>query len=78
MCSGGFTPSEKVQRITQPTRVLWGRQDGILDPDLYAERFVSDIPGKVDLKWVEDCGHVPHLEQPQVTCDEIADFIGVV
>jgi len=24
----------------------------------------------------EDCGHVPHLEQPSVTADMIASFMG--
>ena len=27
------------------------------------------------LVWVEECGHVPHLEQPTKTATEIVDFI---
>lgn len=27
------------------------------------------------LVWVEECGHVPHLEQPTKTAAEIVDFI---
>ncbi len=38
MGSGGFTVSTKVPKIGTETLVLWGRQDKILDPKLYAER----------------------------------------
>lgn len=38
MSSGGFAVSTKVPSINQETLVLWGRQDKILDPKLYAER----------------------------------------
>ena len=38
MGSGGFTVSTKVPNIETETLVLWGRQDKILDPKLYAER----------------------------------------
>lgn len=38
MGSGGFTVSTKVPNIDTETLVLWGRQDKILDPKLYAER----------------------------------------
>ncbi|CAB1099693.1 unnamed protein product [Ectocarpus sp. CCAP 1310/34] len=38
MSSGGFAVSTKVSSINQETLVLWGRQDRILDPKLYAER----------------------------------------
>lgn len=38
MGSGGFTVSSKVPNIETETLVLWGRQDKILDPNLYAER----------------------------------------
>lgn len=38
MGSGGFSVSTKVPNIDAETLVLWGRQDKILDPKLYAER----------------------------------------
>ena len=34
----------------------------------------QDIP-TARLQWVEDCGHVPHLEQPTLTADTIAGFV---
>jgi pimeloyl-ACP methyl ester carboxylesterase len=26
------------------------------------------------LIWIKDCGHVPHLEQPQITAKHILEF----
>ena len=60
----------------KPTLVLWGRQDKILPPEQYVDKFVSDLE-EARLEWVNDCGHVPHLEQPQRTADLIADFLGL-
>lgn len=38
MNSGGFRVSTKLPKIGTETLVLWGRQDKILDPKLYAQR----------------------------------------
>lgn len=38
MGSGGFNVSSKLPGIYTETLVLWGRQDKILDPKLYAQR----------------------------------------
>ena len=38
MGSGGFAVSSKVKSIETETLVIWGRQDKILDPKLYADR----------------------------------------
>ena len=75
MCTGGFTPSEKVPLVDCPTLVLWGRDDKILDPALYAQRFVDEMPD-AKLTYVDQCGHVPHLEKPEVAADAIAEFLG--
>ena len=74
MQSGGFKPSSKVSQITSPSLVLWGRQDGILDGTEFANKFVETLPD-ADLTWIEECGHVPHLEQPDETCSAIVDFL---
>mmetsp|Transcript_15004 Transcript_15004/g.26628 ORF Transcript_15004/g.26628 Transcript_15004/m.26628 type:complete len:406 (-) Transcript_15004:533-1750(-) len=79
MLSGGFEPSKKVPQVATETLVLWGRNDEILDPKQYAERFPREMP-RARLEWVEACGHCPHLEQPAETADKIVAFIqeGVV
>lgn len=38
MLSGGFSPSSKVSTINAPSLVLWGRQDGILDGNEFANK----------------------------------------
>jgi len=74
MLSGGFSPSSKVSQIAAPSLVLWGRQDGILDGAEFAAKFLDELPDG-QLRWIEDCGHVPHLEQADVTAQVIADFL---
>jgi len=74
MQSGGFYPSKKVPTIESPTLVLWGRQDGILDGEEFANKFVDEMPN-ASLKWIEECGHVPHLEQPDETAEAIFSFL---
>ena len=74
MKSGGFTPSAKVPTIQAPALVLWGRQDGILDGKEFANKFVETLPN-AELQWIEECGHVPHLEQPDVTAETIYTFV---
>ena len=74
MKSGGFTPSAKVPTIEAPSLVVWGRQDGILDGEEFANKFIETLPN-AELTWVEECGHVPHLEQPDVTANIILEFL---
>jgi pimeloyl-ACP methyl ester carboxylesterase len=38
MQSGGFSPSSKISKINSPALVLWGRQDGILDGEEFANK----------------------------------------
>jgi pimeloyl-ACP methyl ester carboxylesterase len=64
MKSGGFAPSKLVSQVPVPTLVLWGRQDTILDGNEFAPKFLEALP-EASLTWIEECGHVPHLEQPQ-------------
>lgn len=74
MQSGGFRPKEKVAQIDVPSLVLWGRQDGILEGKEFAPKFIDTMPN-AELQWVEECGHVPHLEQPELTARYIANFL---
>mmetsp|Transcript_26855 Transcript_26855/g.77434 ORF Transcript_26855/g.77434 Transcript_26855/m.77434 type:complete len:195 (+) Transcript_26855:2-586(+) len=73
MLSGGFSPSQKVAQIEAPSLVLWGRQDGILEKE-FAQRFLDTLPD-ASLQWIEECGHVPHLEQPEETARVISEFL---
>ena len=72
--SGGFVVSDKVPRVTQPTLVLWGRNDEILEPST-ADKFREQLQDCRGLRWIEDCGHVPHLEKPAEAAREILAFL---
>lgn len=37
-------------------------------------QFVEELPN-AQLQWIEECGHVPHLEKPEETADAIALFL---
>lgn len=73
MLDGGFYPSKKVAEIKEPTLILWGRQDNILEIE-FAQKFLDTLPD-AQLQWVEECGHVPHLEQPIAAAERITTFL---
>jgi hypothetical protein len=37
-------------------------------------KFIEELPD-AELKWIEECGHVPHLEQPEETASTILNFL---
>jgi pimeloyl-ACP methyl ester carboxylesterase len=75
--SGGYSSfKNKLSQIKQPTLILWGDSDKILGT-VDAERFNKAIPHS-KLIWISDCGHVPHLEQPQITAQHILEFQDVL
>ncbi|MEQ8969486.1 MAG: alpha/beta hydrolase [Coleofasciculus sp. C1-SOL-03] len=71
--SGGYPPiAQKLSKIQQPTLILWGKDDRILGTK-YAHKFEAAIPNS-QLLWIDDCGHVPHLEKPEITAEYIQQF----
>lgn len=72
--SGGYQPfkAKQLEEINQETLILWGDKDKILGIK-DAPKFARAIPHS-KLIWIKNSGHVPHLEQPQITAKEILDF----
>ncbi|WP_445635691.1 alpha/beta fold hydrolase [Nostoc sp. DSM 114161] len=72
--SGGYNAFrfKKLSQIVQETLILWGDSDKILGTK-DAIRFKRAIPQST-LTWIQDCGHLPHLEQPQITAQHILKF----
>jgi pimeloyl-ACP methyl ester carboxylesterase len=71
--NGGYGSfASQLVQIQQPTLILWGKQDKILGTK-DADKFAQAIPNS-KLVWIDNCGHVPHLEQPQVTATEILNI----
>lgn len=73
--SGGYSAFrfKKISQIVQQTLILWGDSDKILGTR-DAMRFKRAIPHST-LVWIQDCGHLPHLEQPQITAQHILGFL---
>jgi len=72
--SGGYGSfASQISDIKQQTLILWGRQDKILGTK-DAEKFAKAISNS-KLVWIDNCGHVPHLEKPKVTAQAILDFV---
>ncbi len=72
--SGGYSAFkfDILSKIVQPTLILWGDSDKILGTK-DATKFKSAIPHS-NLIWIQDCGHLPHLEQPKITAQYILNF----
>lgn len=72
--SGGYGSfRQQLAQLRPPTLILWGQNDRILGT-ADAAKFQQAIPNS-QLQWIENCGHVPHLEKPQITAASILEFI---
>lgn len=71
--SGGYRDfSGKLESLDLSTLILWGDCDRILGTK-DAAKFYRHLP-QSQLVWIEKCGHVPHLEKPEVTAQEILSW----
>jgi pimeloyl-ACP methyl ester carboxylesterase len=61
---GGVLTAEAqpLERVTQPVLVVWGRQDRLV-PLARSNRLLRRLP-QARLHVLEQCGHLPMLEQP--------------
>jgi pimeloyl-ACP methyl ester carboxylesterase len=63
---------DELSLITQPTLILWGRRDAVLNSH-YGIRLARDLPdAQLELL---DCGHVPQEELPQEVARLVLGFI---
>src|SRR6185312_5411706 len=60
-------------RIGVPALVLWGASDGVVTP-AYGRAYADLIPN-ARFAVIEQAGHHPEIEQPDVLADHIASFI---
>jgi pimeloyl-ACP methyl ester carboxylesterase len=64
----------RLHRVTLPTLILWGEEDGVL-PTAYGRLYADSIP-HARFRTVAKAGHLPHLEQPDLTLAAIEEFLG--
>ena len=62
----------RLRRITLPTMILWGEDDGLVHPTC-GELFQQEIEGS-RLVRLPGCGHMPHLEEPERFSREVLAF----
>jgi pimeloyl-ACP methyl ester carboxylesterase len=65
--------ASRLHRIRVPTLVLWGASDRITLPD-YGRAYSKLIAG-AHFELIEEAGHYPHLERPDVFAQNIVDFV---
>ncbi len=64
---------ERLDEITVPTLLIWGKQDTIT-PHYVGERFHESILNS-KLVFIDKCGHAPMMEHPKLFNEEMEIFI---
>lgn len=66
-------PNLEVARLTMPTLLIWGREDRIV-PLAYGQALDRALSNS-ELLVIEQCGHLPHIEEADITNRAILDFL---
>jgi pimeloyl-ACP methyl ester carboxylesterase len=61
-----------LHRLTRPTLVLWGEEDGIVTP-AYGERLAAALPD-ARFERIAQAAHYPQIEQPDTVAAAIERF----
>jgi pimeloyl-ACP methyl ester carboxylesterase len=64
---------KRIHRITAPTLIVWGKQDG-LTPPVYANEFARLIPNS-KTALVDRAAHMAPLEQPEAVAGLVRGFL---
>jgi pimeloyl-ACP methyl ester carboxylesterase len=65
--------AKRIHRIVAPALVIWGKQDALV-PVAYAAEFGRLIANsRVEI--LDECGHIPQLEQPEQTMSLVREFL---
>lgn len=65
---------KRLNRIMQPTLILKGDSDQII-PDSYYDSYCEFIGNNAKMRCIQNAGHLVELDQPQLTAENILDFI---
>ncbi|XP_057953272.1 alpha/beta hydrolase domain-containing protein VTE7-like [Malania oleifera] len=72
MFSGGYNVAAQIKQVKQRTLVISSEHDQIVSHKL-AVRLYSELQNAI-MRRVPDCGHLPHVEKPQIIAKLISDF----
>ncbi|MEH1843381.1 MAG: alpha/beta hydrolase [Nostoc sp.] len=72
--TGGYSNlANRITQVDKPTLILWGEADDML-PLEDADKFHKSIANSQLIK-LNNCGHAPQIEQPQITFQHILRFL---
>lgn len=66
-----------LQHVTQPTCIIWGENDPVLDPADAVQLDTFMPQSNTILYMLSECGHLPHIEQQERVVAIIRECIGV-
>jgi pimeloyl-ACP methyl ester carboxylesterase len=69
----GHCVREQLARVTQPTLLISGREDRIVDP-VEAEDAARLLP-RGQFLLIPECGHAPQVEKPRLINHTVVDFL---
>ncbi len=71
----GLEPgNNKAEKIAAPTLVLWGENDRVITEEM-ARQTAEDIGENAELKYLENCGHSPLIDDMDQLVTIIRDFL---
>jgi pimeloyl-ACP methyl ester carboxylesterase len=63
----------RVGELKKPTLLFWGRQDKTV-PFEHSQSVMQAIP-HAEFHVIENCGHIPHYEKPEVVNPILLEFL---
>ncbi|KZV45452.1 hypothetical protein F511_20625 [Dorcoceras hygrometricum] len=72
MLSGGYNVMGQIKRVKQKVLLISSEHDNIVDNKL-AVRLQNELPNAT-MRKISSCGHMPHIEKPNVIAKLIIDF----
>lgn len=73
MNSGGYNVTAQIHQVLQKTLIIWGEDDKIIDSKLGVQLH-CELRSAI-IRQIPECGHIPHVEKPDVVTKLIKDFI---
>ncbi len=72
--SMGWETPQDLRTLQQPLLLIHSRRDRIMPPR--NAEFTAALAPRGQLKWLEDCGHLPMVEMPDQCAALVRDFLG--
>ena len=68
---------QRLHRVALPTLLVWGASDRFVTPDYYGTAYRDAIPG-AQFTVIDQAGHWPQVEQPEVFVERVGAFLATV